>query len=153
MNTTSVYEYAELKMLQHGLTQKCWKFEWTKKKHLGVCDYTNRVIRVNREYAEMNSEEVVYDTVLHEIAHALDTSRSGHGYEWRRIARSIGARAECKKSPFEVKLPTLKYTLTCSGCGVVYNFTKLTVKMKIGHCGICSKHGKGQLKFNIVQNY
>lgn len=46
------------------------------------------VIRLNKYYVENNNEDHVLHTILHEIAHALDSVK-GHGDSWKMIAQEV----------------------------------------------------------------
>ena len=58
----------------------------------GSCQYRSKTIRISLQIAKVAPWEDTYDTILHEVAHALAGHAAGHGYEWRRIARSIGLK-------------------------------------------------------------
>ena len=61
---------------------------------VGYCGREGRFILLYPTYVEWATNEEVELTILHEIAHAL-APKPGHGREWKRIARKIGAtRAE-----------------------------------------------------------
>ena len=89
----------------HGL--KDWKFEWSNKLYnAGDCRPFFKRIRLCASYVFLNEKEAVLDTILHEIAHGLNWENNGlngHGKEWRRIAKLIGATpstsCEFKKYP------------------------------------------------------
>ena len=114
---------ASERMLEHGLHD--WAFGFGRgKRTLG----TTRVrhgertgaIRISRHLVEANLPEVLRDTILHEIAHALAYRRFGraamnHGPAWRAIALEVGAepRATCQVGP----LTPAPYTLECTACG------------------------------------
>ena len=76
---------------------------WTSKlddsrRRFGVCMPKEKVISLSRLLIELNSEEEVRDTILHEIAHALAWERHrancGHDQRWKDICIEIGARPE-----------------------------------------------------------
>jgi hypothetical protein len=52
---------------------------------LGVCDHTNKVIRIDWRIGRMFRQ-----TMLHEIAHALVGKDGDHGSEWLDKAHEIG---------------------------------------------------------------
>lgn len=61
----------------------------------GLCKNNIRLIVIDYRHVKTGTEEMIKDTVLHEIAHALDKEyngySSGHGRNWKRIAKRIGA--------------------------------------------------------------
>ena len=77
-------------------------------------------ISLSRKLVEINNESQVLDTILHEIAHAMDYEERGdtdHGTNWKRIAIEIGCNGERCYDLSEVKQPKMKYTTECGNCG------------------------------------
>jgi len=76
---------------KHNL--KGWKFEWLGRRknyrRIGDCCVRTKVIRIQPIYVELYLDEVIINTILHEIAHAL-TPNSGHNKFWKRKAIEIG---------------------------------------------------------------
>lgn len=84
-----------------------WDFEWRERLgedslaagesdpfvEFGHADFSTRTIRISASAARANNEWVVYQTMLHEIAHALVGHRSGHGPAWGKVATRIGCEA------------------------------------------------------------
>jgi predicted SprT family Zn-dependent metalloprotease len=104
---------------QHHLTYKGWNFDFNNNKcRLGVCKYDKRLIEA---YCHINSEELVIDTIKHEIAHALVGFENGHNEIWQAKAIEIGARPNrCK----EAVLPPGKWIAICSVCNTLYSYHK-----------------------------
>lgn len=91
MNLSSAYTLAAELVAKHGLWQ--WRVEWDKAiRRMGCCHYRTRTITLSRELFAANDEPECKDTILHEIAHALVPTDSGHGWVWKHKAREIGAR-------------------------------------------------------------
>jgi predicted SprT family Zn-dependent metalloprotease len=95
-----------------------WEFKWAKGKRVfGTCRYGRRKeIRLSKYLTELNDEARVTNTILHEIAHALDFLERGysnHDYNWIRIAKSIGCDGKRCYSGDEVVKPKSKYVLVC----------------------------------------
>jgi predicted SprT family Zn-dependent metalloprotease len=65
---------------------------------------------------ELNDEDAVRDTVLHEIAHGLAPRHAGHGPTWQRIAASLGARPDRVLDLAAVQLPTPSFVGRCPSC-------------------------------------
>lgn len=68
---------------------------------------------------QLNGEQEVRDTILHEIAHAL-APRAGHGPKWRAICRQIGAEPKrCYDEKAVVVPPQMPapYRMGCLHCG------------------------------------
>src|SRR5688500_16084827 len=75
-----------------------WSFAWTRSVTIhGECQTFGDggapvyEIRLSKPLTLANPPEVVQDTILHEIAHALDRHGTGHGPKWRELARRVGA--------------------------------------------------------------
>ena len=99
---------------RHGLSG--WRLEVSArlKRTLGLCDYSRRSIRVNAFYAENNSEQVVLNTLRHEVAHAL-TPGHGHDSTWVAAAVRLGCRTEppCDQ---DILLPAGRFQAVCPNC-------------------------------------
>ena len=69
----------------HGLTG--WSFRFNRSRvNMGVCKYGLRLIELSAFFVDRNSEQVIRDTLLHEVAHALAGRDAGHGLCGRRCA-------------------------------------------------------------------
>lgn len=111
------------RMLRHGLGD--WAFGFGRgKRTLGTTRVrsgaTTGTIRISRHLVTDGTPEMVRDTLLHEIAHAVAYVRHGraamnHGPLWRAVAREIGARPEatCRAGP----LVPAPHVLVCGRCG------------------------------------
>jgi predicted SprT family Zn-dependent metalloprotease len=121
---------AFLHMEEHGLFDKLWHFDFEAcKRTLGRCHYTLKKITLSKWYVELNEEDDVEDTILHEIAHALSWVRygregKGHGRLWKRVCREIGATPErIYKGVLEYPDNHHKYMEEC--CGRTYKKHRL----------------------------
>ncbi|KZX21554.1 SprT-like domain-containing protein [Rathayibacter tanaceti] len=56
----------------------------------GACHWTRRRITVSRHLASRWSDDEVWQTLLHEVAHALAGPEAAHGPQWRRISVGLG---------------------------------------------------------------
>ena len=69
-----------------------WSFAWSRATETyGHCDYKAKTIRISKPNAAHQQLSQTFDTVLHEIAHAIVGPGHGHGCEWMIIARRLGA--------------------------------------------------------------
>lgn len=127
---------AEQAMLEHGLTARGWRFEFDNaKRRFGACHHGLRKITLSRELVELNGKMRVYNTILHEIAHALAPRTSGHDATWRAIAKSIGCDGERLYSSLEVAKPKHPFIGTCPGCKrQVHRYKRMQIA-----CGQCCK--------------
>ena len=133
---------ALLHMEEHGVDDK-FTFEFEDcKRTLGRCHYLTKKITLSKWYAELNNEEEVEDTILHEIAHALawiNDRCTGHNATWKKWARKVGATPKaCSKSNLAQPKNHYKYEQTC--CGTTYKRHRLRKNAKY-YCPNC----KGKL--------
>ena len=121
MNLDEIRKEAISLLKKHGL--KDWSFNWiTKRKDIfGLCNYKKKTIYLNRDRTKHESNRArITNTILHEIAHALDHNIRGfsnHDEHWQKIAKSIG----CTGSEFGDtsgldKSKIYKWTATCPKC-------------------------------------
>lgn len=122
---------ANILMIKHGLGQYGYKFRWDNcSNRFGVHIGGKRIIGLSKKLAFLNSENQVKDTILHEIAHALDYIRNGfkhrysgskrlvHDQVWKDICVEIGANPERCYSAKNVNVPTNhKYRLVHTKTG------------------------------------
>ncbi len=79
-------------LVKHGLNN--WNVVLTlddKIKFLGLCDYATQTIILNAHGVDIQPDEEVMDTILHEVAHALCPNQ-GHNNTWAHKAMELGAR-------------------------------------------------------------
>ena len=81
--------WAEALIAQH--LDSTWRFAFDHAKvRAGLCDFTRKRITVSRYLAARFDDEDNYQTLLHEVAHALAGPREGHNRRWLSIARELG---------------------------------------------------------------
>lgn len=137
-------------MHQHGVGD--WQLVIGEaKNYFGVCYRNTKTITLSRPLIELNDESHIVNTILHEIAHALQPEQSqSHGKEWRAIAIQLGCNGSRCYSP-EVIKPKAIWSATCVHCG---NTVQKNRKPKSGSaCGICCKkynHGKYAKKYKMI---
>jgi predicted SprT family Zn-dependent metalloprotease len=93
-----------------------FRFGWmNSERTLGQCNYKNKLIRLSKNYVLRNSEELVKDTILHELAHAFNWhiyKGKGHGKSWRFCCVQVGAKPDrCKQVSEGLVLGGHKYVL------------------------------------------
>ena len=85
-----IRSWAEREMAKH-IDLSVWRLEFDNAKtRAGVCKHDPKVIGLSRLFIEVSTDEVIMQTVLHEIAHAMNGAKVGHGKKWRDTATSIG---------------------------------------------------------------
>lgn len=69
-----------------------WRFTWNRgKRRIGCCCYRTKTIQLSRIYVENTADPALfYNTILHEIAHAL-TPNHNHDATWKRACVTVGA--------------------------------------------------------------
>ena len=128
-----IEELATDALFEHGLFAKGWRFSWDSAKvRAGACKYRTKQITLSKPIftIEANRDDVL-DVILHEIAHALVGPGVGHGFQWKAMARKIGARPERCHS-----LETAGTVIaTCANCGPVGKMTRMPKATY--HCRRC----------------
>lgn len=138
-----------------------WSFSFNNRKSsFGVCSYRKKTIELSSYLVVGMTDKAIFETIIHEIAHAL-TPGHGHDYVWVRKCVELGGDGKrCgdynkfdggKKTQDEVYSKISKYTLTCPCCG---NKSYLNRKPKRSYS--CGNHGVGynpKYKLTITQNY
>lgn len=115
-----------------------WTFYFdTAVKRFGCCRQYRKNISLSRKLVEMNNIDVIKNTILHEIAHAL-TPGHNHNIIWERKAIELGCDGQRYYSSQKVKMPKLKYTGTCINCDVTYQKSRIP-KRRLS-CGKCRNH-------------
>jgi predicted RNA-binding Zn-ribbon protein involved in translation (DUF1610 family) len=143
-------ELAMRYMKMHGLTN--YRFLFNRSiRNFGTCNNTLREITLSKVLVEMNDEERVLRTLLHEIAHAL-TPHHGHDNVWKRKCIEIGGDGiRCYSVKDTVCLPKRGITYVCPKCGdeIVKGNSR-----KMGAClSCCTKYngGKYSAEFTFVR--
>jgi predicted SprT family Zn-dependent metalloprotease len=105
-------------MHEHGLTD--WRFEWDRAvRRVGACNYRRRVISLSRPLTERAPADIIRNTILHEIAHALVGRGHGHDWVWKLKARSIGCTGD-RCSALNVQIEG-KWQAVCPSCSRVFH--------------------------------
>lgn len=134
-----------------------WKFKWDNAiSRFGSCAYRG-TITMSKVLTSLNDETHVRDTILHEIAHALNYERHGrkilgkpHGKEWKAIAREIGC-SDSRCYDKSVIRPTAKYTTICPNCERVGRADRKSNMAACGTC--CKKHNNNKWHKDYVLTY
>ena len=112
------------------LEYRGWTFEWDNAKvRFGRCLYNRKLISMSRPLVELNTEEEMRDTLLHEIAHALVGPGHHHDYFWRMEARKVGARPIACVADKSLQYPQPRFIGTCTGCGVEITRFRMTKRV------------------------
>src|SRR3990167_4704474 len=107
MELPKAKQLAQELMRKHGLQD--WTFHFDKAiRRFGMTKIKVKTISLSARLTELNNEEKVKDTILHEIAHAL-TPKAGHNWKWKMTAKSIGGNAQRTYSAETVVVTKPKY--------------------------------------------
>lgn len=133
MNKAQAQSYAFEKI--NELLPSDWTFVWSNgKKILGYCCYRNKHISLSLYTIGRVSDEEQKDTILHEIAHALnwiENNQRGHGKSWKTICKRIGAIPQrCFKG--KISNTEYKYELKCPKCNHTAGLHRMSKKIKMG---------------------
>ncbi|HEX8520906.1 MAG TPA: SprT-like domain-containing protein [Tepidisphaeraceae bacterium] len=162
MNLNSAKALSLRLMGKHGLVDQGWQFRWNNNaRRAGVCrikrtrltapvalvvghsvadaiehKLEKKYIELSRFWTKHHEKEMVLETILHEIAHALAGPEAHHGPVWKRIARGIGATPRsCFRSLGLPKQPL--YTVVCPNCSWSLPRYKLPRVWRRRQCGKC----------------
>lgn len=68
-----------------------WKVNKRLKRVLGRCwAGEKKLIELSYEHITFSKVEAIEDTILHELAHAIDGCKHGHREEWQKLAVELG---------------------------------------------------------------
>lgn len=77
-----------------GLTELGWRIGWNNRKRaFGLCDYGKSTIYLSRFLFPTMTAAEVYQTIVHEAAHALAPGAM-HGARWKQTMRRLGVPAD-----------------------------------------------------------
>ena len=142
MDLTTAEHIAKNLMAEHGLIAKGWTFVWDNtKRRIGQCRYGPMEIGLSAPFVLLNDEKLMRDTVLHEIAHALAGPGTGHGPQWKAIARSFGIKPSAYES--DVTAPAGLWVGSCESCDFTIERHRLTDRSRNSACPECCKRHNG----------
>ena len=151
----------EVNQKEYNLIELGWSFGYNNRKTaLGVCKMRTKRIELSNYFIGTATTAELMDTVLHEIAHAIDVEMRGtsdHSYRWQIVAVAVGAEpTRCKEVDLSSKADESKYTLTCPNCKKSHPSHKR--RKRIPACGeCCNKYAGGRFSqkyvFDVKQNY
>lgn len=144
MNRTFTVNGREFNVLSLGWTPTYGNT----KKAIGRCRWNRRkgvkVIEISKHYLNIPGQnwETMKDTVLHEIAHAIDCEIRGttdHSIHWKRVAEQVGANSA--RTTDQIEPPKGRYQLRCSKHGDRGTMHKQPSVRRA--CGLCCKEAGG----------
>ncbi len=128
-------------LARHGLHD--WSFAFNRRKtSVGMCFFHRKAIELSIYFVQRNGPELILDTILHEIAHALVGPGHGHDAVWKRMCLKVGAKPE--RLCHEAEMPAGRWQARCGGCGMTHHKHRRPKRMKGWFCRKCGPE-KGQL--------
>tara|TARA_R100000664_G_C2735937_1_gene125382 strand:+ start:130 stop:627 length:498 start_codon:yes stop_codon:yes gene_type:complete len=132
-------------MRDHGL--KDYTFKWDRAvRRFGCHNGRMKTISLSRPLTEHETKEQrVINTILHEIAHALDHKKRGysnHDKHWKKVAKSIGCTGERCTSNSSIDLSrVMKWIGECPKCNKRFHRARRT-NIACGPC--CKKYNNNK---------
>jgi predicted SprT family Zn-dependent metalloprotease len=132
-----------------------WTFRFDRSlTRLGYTQHGPKIFSLGRYATEVNSEEAVLGTIVHEIAHALVGARHGHDEVWRAKAIELGHSGK-RCGTIAVKA-TPKAVVLCKSCMSTWNLYRVSRRYYTNINQMwCSKCGRdksqGRLAFEKVR--
>lgn len=158
-----IVEYAKEKLEEYGLEDWDFEFNFRFKRKIGRCKCGDKTIELSGVwFIEIGMDRIVEaggrkdfaeDTILHEIAHALDfldRGKSGHDWRWKEMARKVGADPTRTESiPDEIVKLKADWYRECPNCGEKYYYHKKpTAERACGKC--CDEHNHGNFDERFI---
>lgn len=131
---------------EHNLSN--WSFDFDRAvRRLGQCVWKKntritRKITMSRVMTESRTDKEVINTMLHEIAHAIDFETRGislHDEKWKSIAIRIGCDGKrCSSVDSKITETNYKWLAVCPEHGVLGGWQRKPKDNKV--CRRCRKH-------------
>lgn len=124
-NLTKARNLVNELLQEHGLAEKGWTFKGfdSSKRRAGVCSYSRKTkcgyIGLSHKLTVSMVWEDVWETITHEVAHAIDYDRRGtsdHSWAWKQIHRELGGNGERCYESEQVINPDYNYISYCEKC-------------------------------------
>jgi len=141
MNTTFTHNGVSLNAVEDN-----YKLVFTNNKGtFGRHSISRKVIELSRYMIESSVKDDMdlwIDTILHEIAHAIDHKIRGcsdHQWQWKEVAMTVGCKPSASAHN-DLEIGSSKYTITCPKCGhqrVGHKFSRAIANGRKS-CGKCS---------------
>ncbi len=149
MNLDDAQQKAEKLLAIHNLSD--WTFGFDRAKtRLGCCWYGKKMITLSRPLTEINDEEVVTQTILHEIAHVLAGHENKHNRIWKETLIRIGGNGKVRYHTGDIQTSIAKYTITCPQCAIKHKAHK---KRMIACKACCQKYNNGRFSRQFLFSF
>jgi predicted SprT family Zn-dependent metalloprotease len=146
LRAMQTYALAYALLARYGLHD--WSFALNRRKsQMGLCLFDEKAIALSVHFIELNDDDAIRDTLLHEIAHALTGPGHGHDTIWKRTCVEVGAKPE--RLCYDVNMPQGRWQATCGSCGMLHHRHRRP-KHRIGwHCRHCGQE-RGKLIWQLA---
>ena len=135
---------------KHGLTD--WRLRLSPDgRFLGLCSYKDKVIFLNMNHIDIHPIEIVGNTILHEIAHALVGSMHGHDEIWEAKAKEIGCIEirPCASVGLPAHIIDAIHTVETEIITETIQKVKYTTSKLTDKCPTCGKVAKEKSSFEV----
>ncbi len=119
-----------------------------RKRWSAYCNVTERVISLSNHYIKYNCVEMITNTILHEIAHAL-TPTHHHDIVWKNKFKEIGGNGERCNTNSVMKY---KWNAICPNCKMSTGMHRKS-KVKSACFNCCTKHNGGVFSEKFLLTY
>lgn len=121
-----IFQYFQSLFEQYNL--KGWKMGYdSASRRAGACHGSKKLITLSKHFVLHNTAEEIKNTIVHEIAHAIDNEDRGysnHDGRWKAIAIALGDDgARCYDSE-KVVMPEGKHLYACISCSKEVRYHK-----------------------------
>jgi predicted SprT family Zn-dependent metalloprotease len=118
------------------------------KRTLGIARFKGKkpaMLGLSKYLIQLNSVEIVKNTILHEIAHFIAGIDAKHNHTWKTVAKRIGCTGE--RCTSNAVMPEPKWLTVCGVCDdVLGKRHRRTSMLHNRYCKSCGKQSIGKLK-------
>ena len=156
--SVSMMDNANRVLENTGLASRGWTWHWnTNKTRAGVCKYGPKRLELSSVVAGILTPADTWNTVLHEIAHALTPHDNGHGYAWRKKHLELGGNGQTTTALTEEAAERLERTAKWIGtCPANPKHTvtrhRMTQRARQASCGECATYWSADLVYEWREN-
>ena len=156
MSKTFTYRGRDYNMNDLG-----WRFAFNdRKRALGTCSPSSRTIQLSQWFIENGSREMDMwvNTVVHEIAHAINFTLGGHGHDWqwKDIFITLGGNGNRTSGDNKfgdlIKNPVSKYTNICPNGHTTasHKVSRAVVDGRRACSKCCREHNNSKFSYEYV---
>lgn len=154
MERNKAAEYARKQLSNNNLDDWGVRLTTSERAPLGLCSYKDKCIILSAHSIDIHPEMEVYDTVLHEVAHALTPNDLNHGEEWKNKAIELGCKpSACSEFSLDPNLidairsgATIEYTIE----ETIVKTPKVRITRLQDKCPECGKVAIEKFRTNAI---